>query len=119
MFFSQSSEIAPFYIRKDSCFNQALNEAALRQKNHKSLRSVNWVITLRRRYDDPTSPAHAGRAPGSKIIALDLVERSLVRCDSRGFGVAESFAKCAVASIVWSRLGRVPHNGLLGAGSAR
>src|SRR5215469_178024 len=30
-------------------------------------RSVNWV-TLRRRYDDPTSPAHAGRAPAAQLL---------------------------------------------------
>src|SRR5580658_2488417 len=30
--------------------------------------SVNWVITLRRRYDDPTSPAHAGRTPAAKLL---------------------------------------------------
>src|ERR1700736_1948735 len=48
--------------------DQALNEAALRQKNRKSFRSINWVITLRRRYDDPTSTAHAGRAPAAKLL---------------------------------------------------
>src|SRR2546425_2046795 len=38
-----------------------------------------------------------------KITALGLgwVEDSVVRSDSRGFGVAGSFAKCAFASIVW------------------
>ena len=44
-----------------------------------------------------------GRKSGSKITALVLgsVEDSVVRSDSRGFGVAESSSKCAVASIVW------------------
>src|SRR5882762_6692114 len=45
-----------------------LNEAALRQKNRKSFRSINWVITLRRRYDDPTSTTHARRAPAAKLL---------------------------------------------------
>src|SRR5580704_6366788 len=40
-----------------------LNEAALRQKNRRVCRSIKRVITLRRRYDDPTSTAHAGRTP--------------------------------------------------------
>ena len=39
-----------------------LNEAALRQKSLKAPRSIKWVITLRRRYDDPTSPAYATNA---------------------------------------------------------
>ncbi|HEX8919075.1 MAG TPA: hypothetical protein VF898_11275, partial [Chloroflexota bacterium] len=40
---------------------------------------------------------------GSKITALVLgqVEDSVVRCGSRGSGVAESFATYAVASIAW------------------
>jgi len=46
-----------------------------------------------------------GRKSGSKITVLvpvlDLVEGSVVRSDSRGFGVAGSSSKCAVASIVW------------------
>ena len=39
----------------------------------------------------------------SKIIGLvpGLVEDSVVRSDSQGFGVAGSSSKCAVASIVW------------------
>ena len=44
-----------------------------------------------------------GRKSGSKITALvlGLVEGSVVQSDSRGFGVAGSSSKCAVASIVW------------------
>jgi hypothetical protein len=45
---------------------------------------------------------------GSKIrvenhitLLLGLGEDSVVRCDSRGFGAAESSSKCGVASIVW------------------
>ena len=40
---------------------------------------------------------------GRKITALvlGLVQGSVVRSDSRGFGVAGSSSKCAVASIVW------------------
>src|SRR6266404_3646701 len=40
---------------------------------------------------------------GRKITALVLgwVEDSVVRSDSRGFGVAEASSKCGVASIVW------------------
>jgi hypothetical protein len=45
-----------------------LNEAALRQKNRRVSRSIKWVITLRRRYDDPTSTAHAGRTPAAKLL---------------------------------------------------
>jgi hypothetical protein len=57
---------------------------------------------------------------GRKIIALmlGLVEDSVVRSHTRGFGVAGSSSKCAVASIVCRPLDRVPRNGLLGAGSA-
>jgi len=42
------------------------------------------------------------RLTGSKIIALVLecVEDSVVRSDSRGFGVAGSFSQCAFVSIV-------------------
>jgi hypothetical protein len=42
--------------------------------------------------------------PGSKITALVPEwgdEDWVVRSDSRGFGVAGSFSKCAFASIVW------------------
>ena len=63
----QGQELSPTHRREDEC-NRLLNEAALRQKNRKSFRSVNWVITLRRRYDDPTSPAHAGRAPAAQLL---------------------------------------------------
>jgi hypothetical protein len=51
---------------------------------------------------DPSTQNHAG-GTGSKITALvlGLVEDSVVRSDSRGFGVAESSSKCAVASTVW------------------
>jgi len=41
--------------------------------------------------------------PASKITALVLgwFENSVVRSDSRGFGVAGSFLPCAFVSIVW------------------
>jgi hypothetical protein len=41
--------------------------------------------------------------PGSKITALVLgwVEDSVVRSDSRAFGVAEASSKYVLASIVW------------------
>src|SRR6266478_6688436 len=55
-------------LYRNSWRKQALNEAALRQKNRKSFRSINWVITLRRRYDDPTSTTHAGRAQAAKLL---------------------------------------------------
>jgi hypothetical protein len=44
-----------------------------------------------------------GRKSGWKITALvlGLSEGSVVRSDNRGFGVAESSSRCAVASIVW------------------
>ena len=44
-----------------------------------------------------------GRPTGSKITALVLgwVEDSAFRSDSRGFGVAGSFSRCAFAWIVW------------------
>src|SRR5438552_4150739 len=51
-----------------------------------------------------TRTAMACHAAGSKITALVLgwgVEDSVVRSDSRGFGVAGAFWQCAVASIVW------------------
>jgi hypothetical protein len=52
---------------------------------------------------DPFTENDAERTPGSKITALvlGLVEDSVDRSDSRGFGVAQSSSKCAVASIVW------------------
>src|SRR5215471_4891208 len=37
-------------------------------ENPKLFRSIKWVITLRRRYDDPTSAAHAARAPTAKLL---------------------------------------------------
>ncbi len=42
-------------------------------------------------------------SPASKITALVLgwFENSVVRSDSRGFGVAGSFLPCACVSIVW------------------
>src|SRR6266851_5624000 len=51
---------------------------------------------------------------GRKITALVLgwVEDSVVRSDSRVFGVAEASSKCGVASIVWLPLGPVLRNGL-------
>jgi hypothetical protein len=41
--------------------------------------------------------------PGSKITpgVLGWVEDSVVRSDSRDFGVAESFLQCAFVWIVW------------------
>ena len=45
----------------------------------------------------------AHRLPASKITALALgsVEDLVVRSDSRGFGVGESFSRCAFALIAW------------------
>src|SRR6266403_2062931 len=58
---------------------------------------------------------------GRKITALVLgwVEDSVVRSNSRGFGVAEASSKCGVASIVLLPLGPVLRNELPGAGSTR
>ena len=58
------------------------------------------AVTLRRR------KSHLGgdRSPAaSKITALALgsVEDLVVRSDSRGFGVGESFSRCAFALIAW------------------
>src|SRR5215469_9573292 len=58
------------------------------------------AVTLRRR------ESHLGgdRSPAaSKITALALgsVEDLMVRSDSRGFGVGESFSRCAFALIAW------------------
>ena len=58
------------------------------------------LFTLRRR------KSHLGgdRSPAaSKITALALgsVEDLVVRSDSRGFGVGESFSRCAFALIAW------------------
>ena len=67
---------------------------------------ISWVTEIGGLHD-PTSTKNAGGTPGSKITALvlvpvlGLVEGSVVRSDSRGFGVAGSSSKCAVASIVW------------------
>jgi hypothetical protein len=35
------------------------------------------------------------------LVVLGLVEDSMVRSDSRVFGVAGSSSKCKIASIVW------------------
>jgi hypothetical protein len=69
------------------------------------LRELGWFV-------NPTPTETVGRevdsqvaAPtGSKIttLVLDWVVLDLVvRFDSRAFGVAGSFSKCAFASIVW------------------
>jgi hypothetical protein len=63
---------------------------------------ISWV-TEKGGPRDPTTEKDAGGTPGSKItpLVLGLVEGSVVRSDSRGFGVAGPSSKCAVASIVW------------------
>ena len=60
--------------------------------------------TVARYLPRPRKPPSQGRKSGSKITALVPEwgdEDSVVRSDSRGFGVAGSFCKCAFASIVW------------------
>ncbi len=50
-----------------------------------------------------TVPTDYPTIQARKITALVLgwVEDSVLRSDSRGFGVAEASSKCGVASIVW------------------
>ena len=48
--------------------SRSVERSRFAAEKHKSLRGVNWGITLRRRCDDPTSPAHAGRAPAAKLL---------------------------------------------------
>ena len=67
--------------------------------SHGGVFATVWVT---RRSCDPFTATDAGRTPGSKITApvLGPVEKWVVRLDTRGFGVAGSSSRCAVASIV-------------------
>src|SRR5258708_29978601 len=47
------------------------------------------------------SPFRINRVEKSLHLCFGWVEDSVVRSDSRGFGVAEASSKCGVASIVW------------------